>query len=149
MPRPGWPACESRALEGKGCCASVLHGHWKTTTFTGTLRLNGMTAPMVPDGSMNRLAFQAYIEQVLMPTLHRGDSVIMDSLPAHKGADMRWAIEAAGATQLYLPPDLDPIENAFSKLKAILPKVAARTVDDLWVAIRDALPTFTPPDCIS
>ena len=111
-----------------------------------------MTAPMVLDGPMNRVAFQAYIEQVLVPTLRRGDVVIMDNLPAHKGADGRQAIETVGATLRYLPPyspDFNPIENAFSKLKAFLRKAAARTIDDLWDVIRDALPTFTPQDCAS
>jgi transposase len=81
---------------------------------------------------MNRAAFQAYIQQVLVPTLHRGDTVIMDNLPAHKGSDVRCAIEAAGATLCYRPPyspDFNPIENAFSKLKAILRRTAARTID--------------------
>jgi len=85
--------------------------------------VDGMAAPMVLDGPMNRIAFQAYIEQVLVPTLHRGDTVIMDNLPTHKGSDVRRAIEAAGATLRYLPPyspDFNPIENAFSKLKAFL-----------------------------
>jgi transposase len=139
-----------RALKGERCRAAVPHGHWKTTTFTGALRVDGMTAPMVLDGPMNRVAFQAYIEQVLVPTLHRGDTVIMDNLPAHKGTDVRRAIEAAGATLRYLPPyspDFNPIENAFSKLKAFLRKVAARTIDHLWDVIRDVLPHFTPKDC--
>lgn len=139
-----------RAGRGQRCRAPVPHGHWKTTTFTGALRLSGMTAPMVLDGPMNRAAFQAYIEQVLVPTLHRGDTVILDNLPAHKGADVRRAVEAAGATLRYLPPyspDFNPIENAFSKLKACLRKAAARTIDGLWDAIRDALPTITPAEC--
>lgn len=126
------------------------HGHWKTTTFTGALRVDGMTAPMVLDGPMNRAAFQAYIEQVLVPTLRRGDTVIMDNLPAHKGADVRLAIEAAGATLRYLPPyspDFNPLENAFSKLKAFLRKAAARSISELWDAIRDALDAFTPQEC--
>ncbi|TLU70462.1 IS630 family transposase [Lichenicoccus roseus] len=139
-----------RALRGKRCRASVPHGHWKTTTFTGALRVDGMTAPMVLDGPMNRVAFQAYIEQVLVPTLGQGDTVIMDNLPAHKGQQVRRAIEAAGASLRYLPPyspDFNPIENAFSKLKAFLRKAAARTIDDLWNVIRDALLTFSPQDC--
>ena len=122
------------------------------TTFTGALRLGGMTAPMVLDGPMNRAAFQAYVEQVLVPTLSPGEVVIMDNLPAHKGSEVRRAIEATGAGLRYLPPyspDLNPIENAFSKLKAILRKAAARTIDGLWEAIRDALPRFTPQDCAS
>ena len=139
-----------RALRGQRCRAAVPHGHWKTTTFTGALRLGGMTAPMVLDGPMNRAAFQAYIAQVLVPTLRRGDTVIMDNLPAHKGHEVRLAIEAAGATLRYLPPyspDFNPIENAFSKLKAFLRKAAARTIDELWDVIRNALDTFTPQDC--
>ena len=95
-----------RALKGERCRAAVPHGHWKTTTFTGALRVGGMTAPMVLDGPMNRAAFQVYIEQVLVPTLHRGDTVIMDNLPAHKGIDVRRAIEAAGATLRYQPAAL-------------------------------------------
>jgi transposase len=139
-----------RARRGERCRAPVPHGHWKTTTFTGALRLSGMTAPMVLDGPMNREAFRAYIEQVLAPTLRPGDVVIMDNLPAHKGPHTRAAIEAAGASLLYLPPyspDFNPIENAFAKLKAILRKAAARSIDDLWNAIRDALPQFTPQEC--
>ena len=139
-----------RSQRGQRCRAAVPHGHWKTTTFTGALRLGGMTAPMVLDGPMNRVAFQAYIDQVLVPTLRRGDIVVMDNLPAHKGSDVRRAIEAKGAELRYLPPyspDFNPIENAFSKLKAFLRKTAARTIDDLWDAIRDAIPIFTPQDC--
>ena len=86
-----------RAQRGQRCRAAVPHGHWKTTTFTGALRLGGMTAPMVLDGPMNRVAFQAYIDQVLVPTLRHGDIVVMDNLPAHKASDVRRAIEAAGA----------------------------------------------------
>ena len=139
-----------RAVRGERCRAAVPHGHWKTTTFTGALRLGGMTAPMVLDGPMNGAAFQAYIDQVLVPTLNPGDVVIMDNLPAHKGANVRRAIEAAGAALRYLPPyspDFNPIENAFSKLKALLRKAAARTIDELWTAIGDALPCFTPQEC--
>jgi transposase len=124
--------------------------HWKTTTFTGALRLSGMTAPMVLDGPMDREMFQAYVEQVLAPTLCHGDTVIMDNLPAHRPPAVRAAIEAVGAQLLYLPPyspDFNPIENAFAKLKACLRKVAARTINDLWAAIRDILPLFTPDEC--
>lgn len=126
------------------------HGHWKTTTFTGALRLSGMTAPMVLDGPMNGAAFLAYVEQVLVPTLQRGEVVVMDNLPAHKPASVRAAIERAGATLRYLPPyspDFNPIENAFAKLKALLRKAAARTIEELWDAIRDALPTFCAAEC--
>jgi len=126
------------------------HGHWKTTTFTGALRLAGLTAPMVLDGPMNGDAFLAYVEQVLVPTLGQGDIVVMDNLPAHRRAGVREAIEAAGARLRFLPPyspDLNPIENASAKLKALLRKVAARTIEDLWNALGDALPQFTPREC--
>ncbi len=105
-----------RALRGERCRAAIPHGHWKTTTFTGALRLTGMTAPMVLDGPMNGAAFLAYVEQVLVPTLKPGDVVIMDNLPAHKSAAAREAIERAGATLVFLPPyspNFNPIEMAF------------------------------------
>lgn len=99
---------------------------------------------------MNHEAFRAYVEQVLVPTLQPGEIVIMDNLPAHRGADIRTAIEDAGATLVYLPPyspDFNPIENAFAKLKAFLRRAAARSIDALWDAIRHALPKFTPAEC--
>ena len=139
-----------RSLKGERCRAAVPHGHWKTTTFTGALRLNGMTAPMVLDGAMNGDAFRAYVEQVLAPTLSPGDVVIMDNLPAHKAAGVREAIEAAGATLRYLPPyspDFSPIENAFSKLKALLRAKAERTIDALWNAVGEVISLFTPAEC--
>lgn len=139
-----------RAPRGQRCRASIPHGHWKTTTITGALRLTGLTAPMVLDGPMNAAAFQAYVEQVLAPTLMPGDIVVMDNLPAHKPAGVRRAIEATGARLLYLPPyspDFNPIENAFSKLKAHLRKAAERTVDGLWNAIGRVIDLFTPAEC--
>ena len=138
-----------RARCGQRCRAAVPHGRWKTTTFVGALRLGGMTAPMVLNGPMNGPAFLAYIEQMLAPTLRQGDTVIMDNLPAHKVAGVRTAIEARGARLQLLPPyspDFNPIENAFSKLKALLRKAAARTIPDLWTAIANALPHFTHPN---
>jgi transposase len=122
----------------------------ETTTFTGALRLDGLTAPMVLDGPMNAAAFQAYVEQALIPMLKPGDIVVMDNLPAHKPASVRRSIEAAGADLLYLPPyspDFNPIEMAFAKLKAILKKTAARTVTELWNAIGAALDQFPPGEC--
>ncbi len=139
-----------RAPRGQRLRASVPHGHWKTTTFVGALRLSGMTAPMVLDGPMDGAWFLAYVEQVLIPTLSPGDVVILDNLPAHKGAAVRAAIEAAGASLLFLPPyspDFNPIENAFSKFKASLRKAAARTVDQLWSAIANAIDAYTPQEC--
>lgn len=139
-----------RSKRGMRCRSPIPHGHWKTTTFTGALRLTGMTAPMVLDGPMTGEWFLAYVEQVLVPTLRPNDVVILDNLPAHKGIAARLAIEAVGARMLFLPPyspDFNPIENAFSKLKSILRKTAARSVAELWDAIRDALPRFTPGEC--
>ena len=141
-----------RAARGERCRASVPHGHWKTTTFTAGLRLSGMTAPMVLDGAMHGLAFKAYVEQVLVPELRPGDVVIMDNLPAHKVAGVRQAIEGAEARLLYLPPyspDFNPIEMAFSKLKALLRKVAPRTVDDLWKTLGNLLDAFSPDECMN
>ena len=138
-----------RSPRGERCRAPVPHGHWKTTTFVGALRLEGMTAPMLLDGAMHGAAFLAYVEQVLVPTLSPGDIVIMDNLPAHKLAGVRRAIEAAGAELRFLPPyspDFNPIEMAFSKLKAFLKKIAARTKDDLWGAVAHAIDLFTPTE---
>lgn len=139
-----------RAPRGERLRASVPHGHWKTTTFVAGLRLCGLTAPMVLDGPINGVWFQAYIEQVLVPTLSPGDIVVMDNLGSHKGVGVRSAIEAAGATLLYLPPyspDFNPIEKAFSKLKALLRKAAERNVEALWKRIGDLLNAFTPTEC--
>lgn len=139
-----------RAPRGERLRVGVPHGHWKTTTFVAGLRLTGMVAPMVLDGPINGVSFQAYIDQVLVPELSPGDIVVMDNLGSHKGGGVREAIEAAGARLLYLPPyspDFNPIENAFSKLKALLRKAAERTVDGLWNKIGALLPAFTPQEC--
>ena len=139
-----------RAQKGERLRAAIPHGHGKTTTFVAGLRLTGIVAPMVLDGPINRDAFQAYVDQVLVPELSPGDVVIMDNLSSHKGGQIRQAIEAAGASLLYLPPyspDFNPIENAFSKLKALLRKAAERTVEGLWNAIGRCLDRFTPREC--
>jgi transposase len=139
-----------RSPRGERCRASVPHGHWKTTTFTAGLRLNGLTAPLVLDGPMDGECFLAYVEQVLVPSLALGDVVIMDNLPAHRVNGVKAAIECAGAKLLYLPPyspDFNPIEKSFAKLKALLRKAAARTIDDLWAAIAEALKAFSPTEC--
>lgn len=139
-----------RAPRGQRLSASMPHGHWKTTTFVGGLRLTGMTAPMVLDGPMNGACFLAYVQQVLVPTLEPGEVVIMDNLSTHKIPAVQAAIEEAGASLRFLPaysPDFNPIENAFSKLKAALRKAAARTVPALWQAISIAIDSFTPQDC--
>ena len=126
------------------------HGHWKTTTFVGALTLRGFIAPFVLDGPINRDAFEAYVEQVLAPSLRPGDIVIMDNLSSHKGPQVRELIEAAGAELRYLPPyspDFNPIENAFAKLKALLRKAAQRTVEGLWSVIGESLTTFKHAEC--
>ncbi len=127
-----------RAPRGERLRVAIPHGHWKTTTFVADLRNSGMVAPMVLDGPINGVTFQAYVDQVLAPDPRPGDIVIMDNLGSHKRPGIRSAIEAAGASLLYLPPyspDFNPIENAFAKLKALLRKAAGRTVDGLWNAI--------------
>jgi transposase len=139
-----------RSKRGQRCRAAVPHGHWLTTTFTAALRCTALTAPMTLDGPMNAVAFLAYVEQVLAPTLNPDDVVVMDNLPAHKGAAVRAAIEVRGASLLLLPPyspDFNPIENAFAKFKSSLRKAAARTVDTLEAAIADAYRAFTPAEC--
>jgi len=139
-----------RALRGERCRAAVPHGHWKTTTFTAGLRIGGLAAPMILDGPKDGSAFRAYVTQVLVPELAPGDTVIMDNLPAHKVRGVRDAIEAAGAKLIYLPPyspDFNPIEMAFAKLKAFLRAAAARTIPDLWDALKNALDAFTPNEC--
>jgi transposase len=139
-----------RSKRGQCCRVGVPHGHWKTTTFTAGLRVDGLTSPMLLDGPMNGAAFLAYVEQVLVPTLVPDDLVIMDNLPAHKVSGVKEAIEAAGSTRAFLPPcspDFSPIKQAFAKLKASLRKTAARTVYDLWAAIAEAIQLFPPAQC--
>jgi transposase len=139
-----------RAPRGERLRASVPHGHWKTTTFVAGLRLTGLTAPMVLDGPMDRMAFLAYAQHILAPTLSKDDIVIMDNLPAHKGDEIRLIIERTGAKLVFLPPyspDFNPIENAFAKLKALLRKAAERTVEGLWRTIGTLLDQFSPQEC--
>jgi transposase len=139
-----------RVRRGKRLVASIPHGHWKTTTFIGALRLTGMTAPVVFDGPINGVSFVEYVRQALVPTLSAGDVVILDNLSSHKVEGVREAIEAVGASVRYLPPyspDLNPIENAFAKLKSMLRKAGARTVADLWKTIGDAVTAFSPAEC--
>jgi transposase len=128
----------------------VPHGHWKTTTFVGALTLRGFIAPFVLDGPINRDAFETYVEKVLCPALRPGDVVIMDNLSSQKGPAVREMIEAAGARLLYLPPyspDFNPIEKAFSKLKALLRKAAERKLDGLWSKIGSIIQLVTPAEC--
>jgi transposase len=139
-----------RASRGQRLRVGVPHGRWKTTTFVAGLRTSGVGAPFVLDGPINRAAFEASVEKVLVPARRPGDVVILDNLSSHKGSRVREMIEAAGARLLYLPPyspDFNPIENAFAKLKALLRKAAERTVEGLWTAIGRLIEVFTPTEC--
>ena len=139
-----------RAPSGVRLVASVPHGHWKTTTFVAGLRADGVIAPVVVDGAINGELFAAYVRQQLVPALRPGDVVIMDDLACHKREAVREAIERAGCRLLYLPsysPDLNPIELAFSKLKALLRKAGERTVDGLWRLLGRLVDEFPPEEC--
>ncbi len=142
--RHGWGPRGERVVD------DTPHGHWRTTTFVAGLRSTGMAAPLVLDGPMTGEAFRAYVERCLVPVLSPGDVVVLDNLSAHKVAGVRTAIAAAGASVLHLPPyspDLNPIEQAFAKLKAGLRRVAARTRHALWAAIGGLLDGFSPEEC--
>ena len=139
-----------RAPRGERLVDYAPHGAWKTVTFVGGLRQRGMTAPFVIEGAMNGPMFLAYVKQCLVPTLKRGETVLMDHLPVHKVAGVAEAIEAAGATLIYLPkysPDLNPIELAFSKLKAHLRKAAEHTIPRLLRRIGRVVTDFSPQEC--
>lgn len=139
-----------RAPRGVRLIGTVPHGHWHTTTFLCGLRHDGLVAPLVLDGAINGEAFLAYVEQFLVPILRPGQIVIADNLSSHKVTGVRQAIEAAGASLLYLPPyspDLNPIELAFSKLKRLLRTAASRTVDRLWKTIGKLITEFHPTEC--
>jgi len=125
-------------------------GHWNTQTFIAALRLDGLTAPWVIDRAMNRKLFESYVETQLAPTLNKGDVVILDNLSSHKSADAAKLLKSLGAWFLFLPPyspDLNPIEMAFSKLKALIRKAAARTYDELWKAAGDVCDIFSEEEC--
>ena len=143
-PLRGW------APRGLRLKAKVPHGHWKTTTFLAALRHDRIDAPWLLDGPIDGESFQAYVEKVLVPTLRHGDIVIMDNLGSHKGKAVRALIRSAGAKLIFLPkysPDLNSIEQVFAKLKHLLRKAAARTIDALCAAIGLILPAFTPDEC--
>ena len=138
------------APKGERLVDTAPHGHWQTTTFVGAITTRGFIAPMVVDGAVNGAVFKAYVEQVLVPELRRGDVVAMDNLRCHQVDGVWAAIEGAGCRLLYLPPyspDLNPIENAFSKLKRLLRTAAERTVDGLWSAVGRLLDRFTRREC--
>ena len=140
----GWGPKSERVV------SSVPHGHWKTTTFVGALRATGLTAPLVIDGALNGELFLAYVQQQLIPTLSPGDIVVLDNLSSHHRSGVREAIEAAGCTLAHLPPyspDLNPIEQLFSKLKSLLRKHAERTLESLWSRIGQLVTEFLPDEC--
>jgi transposase len=141
-----------RAPKGERLIADMPHGHWKTTTFVAALSLRGLDAPLVIDGAMNGDLFVAYVKQILVPTLRVGQIVVMDNLSCHKRAGVREAIEAAGCRVLYLPPyspDLNPIELAFAKLKALLRREENRTVAALQDYLGRVLDAFSPEECLN
>jgi len=139
-----------RSERGERVIDHVPQGKWETVTFVAGLRHDGIVAPFVFNGPMTGATFRAYLEQCLVPTLKRDDVVIIDNLRAHCVAGVRELIEAAGATLRYLPqysPDLDPIELAFAKVKALLRKAAARSLRALEHRIGAIMPTFSPQEC--
>ena len=139
-----------RSRRGRRLVDKTPHGHWKTSTFIAALRHNRLTAPFTIDGAVNGEVFLAYVRRVLVPTLKKGDIVIMDNLGSHKIQGIREAIRAAGATLLFVPPyspDLNPIEMAFSKIKSILRKKAHRTVEALWRELGQIAKCFSPREC--
>jgi transposase len=139
-----------RSPRGQRLVAKIPQGRWRTLTFLAALRYDRIDAPCVIDGPINGESFLAYVEQVLVPTLKPGDIVIIDNLGSHKGKAVRRAIQAAGAKLFFLPPyspDLNPIEQAFAKLKTLLRKAAERSVEATWRRIGALLDRFTPAEC--
>jgi transposase len=139
-----------RCRRGQRLVAKVPHGHWRTLTFLAALRADRIDAPCVLDGPINGPSFKAYVEQLLVPTLKPGDVVIMDNLGSHKGPAIRQALRAAGAKLFFLPPyspDLNPIEQVFSKLKALLRKADERSIEATWKRIGSLLDGFSPAEC--
>jgi transposase len=143
-PLRGW------SPRGQRLIGRAPHGRWRTQTFLAGLRCDRISAPCVFDGPINGQSFQAYVEQVLVPTLKPGDVVIMDNLGSHKAKAVRQAIRAVGARLLFLPPyspDLNPIEQVFAKLKHLLRRSQERTTEDTWRRIGTLLDHFTPKEC--
>jgi putative transposase len=143
-PLRGW------CLRGRRLRDQVPHRRWQTLTFIAALRSDGITAPCLFDGPINGESFLAYVVQVLVPTLKSGDIVVMDNLGSHKSKAVRDAIWSVGARRLFLPaysPDLNPIEQVFSKLKTLLRKARARTGQAIATAISQILPNFQPSEC--
>lgn len=139
-----------RAPQGERLVCHVPHGHWKTTTFLAALRTSGLSAPLVIDGAINGVLFLNYVRQQLVPTLKAGDIVVMDNLRSHKVAGVREAIAAVGARALYLPPyspDLNPIEQVFSKFKWLAKSAAERTAEGLWNLCGRLCDQFPESEC--
>jgi transposase len=139
-----------RCARGQRLLAKVPFGRWRTSTILAALRADGLTAPCVIDGPINGEWFRAYVEQILSPSLRAGDIVIMDNLGSHKGIHVRRAIRAAGAKLFFLPPyspDLNPIEQVFSKLKALIRRAQPRSPESLWRSIGPFLQKFVPQEC--
>jgi transposase len=139
-----------RGLRGQRVPDHAPYGHWRTSTFVAALRITGLTAPGVIDGPMDGDSFLAYVEQILVPTLHAGDIVVADNLPAHHVDGVRELIAAAGAQLWYLPPyspDFNPIELCFAKLKAIVRAARCRSIDTLWPLLGECLARFSATEC--
>jgi len=139
-----------RCRQGERLVDAVPAGHWQSNTLLAAVRLDGVVAPMVLDGPVTGESFAGYVGRSLVPELRPGDIVVMDNLPAHKGAAVAEAIEHAGCRLAYLPPyspDLNPIESMWSKVKSAVRKAAARTFDTLVDAVGDALRSVTAEDC--
>jgi transposase len=135
---------------GEPLTARVPHGHWRTLTFIAALRCDAITAPCVMDGPINGESFRAYVEQILVPTLKPGDIVVLDNLGSHKGEGIRSLIRKAGARLAFLPPyspDLNPIEQVFAKLKTLLRRAEARTIEAVGNRIGELLHAFTTTEC--
>ena len=139
-----------RCPKGQRLRFACPHGHWRTTTVIGAVRLDGTTAAMAIEGATDTEVFRAYVQEVLVPTLRVGDLVIMDNLAPHKNEQTIALIRQVGADVLFLPPyspDLNPIEMAFSKLKAHLRAACARTFDALWQAVGSICDLYDPDEC--
>jgi transposase len=143
-PLRGW------ASRGHRLTAKVPHGRWKTMTFLAALRHDRIDAPWFIEGPIDGESFRTYVAKVLLPTLRPGDIVVLDNLGSHRGKAVRQLIRSAGAKLFFLPkysPDLNPIEQVFAKLKHLIRKAAARTVDAVCAAIGEALQAFTSEEC--
>jgi len=143
-PLRGW------APRGQRLPGQVPYGHWKTMTFLAALRCDRIDAPWVLDGPINGESFRVYVERVLVPALAQGDIVVMDNLGSHKGKAIRRAIRAAGARLFFLPPyspDLNPIEQAFAKIKHAMRKAMGRSVESVETAVAKTLDTITAQEC--